>query len=65
MFVRPTKLAEAMVIAAANQIKVDHKSPNAKMRSIEHWIARRVAANTERKGFGLVTEFDQRPNKKV
>ncbi len=59
MFVRPTALAAAFVNAAVKHreelTKVDH----------QRWIARRVAANTERKGFGLVTEFDQRPNKKV
>lgn len=57
MYVRPTTMAAAFVNAA-----LKHKE---EIEKVDHnrWVARRVAANTERKGFALVNEFDHSPRK--
>ena len=50
--VRPTNMAEAFVDAAVKSMKVDHKSdgrPN-------HWVAKRVVANCDKEGCGVVRE---------
>jgi hypothetical protein len=58
-FIRPTSLAAAFVTAAANAVntgKVDHSQSS--------WVARRVIHNASERGesFGMVREFDKRPN---
>lgn len=59
MFTRPTALAAAFVTAAADSIIKGEVSN-------DKWIARVVAHNaTERGRFGMVTEYDRRPGKKV
>lgn len=58
MFVRATALADALIAATAKKMqteKVDHQA------GVGNWIARKVILNTEREGFGLVTEYDKRP----
>ncbi len=61
MFQRPTSLAEAFLNAAVKQIKagkVDHH------KGTGNWVARRVAVTAEtREGFGMVREFDKRPQR--
>lgn len=58
MYVRPTTMANAMVSAVIKAAeKVDHQTGTGP------WINRRIILNTERKGFGLVNEFDHSPHK--
>lgn len=54
MFQRATSLADAFITAAVKQ-KVDHQ------RGTGNWIARRAIQNCERTGFGVITEYDRRP----
>ena len=59
MFTRETALRTALLKAAA-AAKVDHA---AALDGKGNWIARRAVLNTERKGLGVKTEYDQRPIK--
>lgn len=50
--VRPTNMAAAFVDAAVKSMKVDHK-PDGRPRN---WVAKRVVANCDRDGCGVVRE---------
>lgn len=58
MFSRPTTLADAFINAA---VKAEKKNQDLSKPKVDHWLARRVALNTERTGFAVVREFDRRP----
>lgn len=59
MYTRETTIRAALLKAAA-AAKVDHA---AALDGKGNWIARRAILNTERKGIGVKTEYDQRPIK--
>ena len=59
MFKRATTMAEAFINAT---VKAEQKHGALSQPKVDHWVARRVAMNaTEREGFGIVTEYDKRP----
>jgi hypothetical protein len=61
-FNRHTTLAAALINAA---VKVNHHTPLDLNTGSGPWVARRVAINATKRGrFGLVREWDVRPNNK-
>jgi hypothetical protein len=59
MYQRPTTMAEAFIVAAVKQgvvsTKVDHRPASTT------WVARHVVGNCGEGKFGIVTEYDRRP----